>query len=439
MSLSSAILIRKLIHFFTGILILVLSYILARDVLLWLIVAGSLFSFVTFRYKRFYLLHKTSYESLGTLFYPLGILSSYLLLYAYPLFYFQAALLILTVSDTLANIIGQVKNGNGWFRALSDRKSMHGIAGFVISALLVFYLVLPVHLVSNPSYLFFLLMLAVVLEVMSWRGSDNFSIPFGIAVFFWLSENFRLDYSYLAGVFLFMGVGGVLLFRLKLLSRGGSIAAWLLGNYLLMALGIKWIVPVLVFFISSVIFTKIHSAIKRKPKKSNSRNAWQVVANILWAVVSSVFWIITQNDIFIYLFIVYVAAVTSDTWASEVGPVFNSRSFSLSDLRWHEAGVTGGISFAGTLAALAGAAILSALSLFLFFGQINILMLLYLTFSAFLACFADTLLGAFAEEKLLAMPYFKKGKSIENITPNDLVNLAGSLTAGIFLLLFLSL
>ncbi len=439
MSLSSATLIRKLIHFFTGILILVLSYIVAKDVLLWLIVAGSLFSFVTFRYRRFYLLHKTSHESLGTLFYPLGILSSYLLLYTFPLYYFQAALLILTISDTLANLIGQVKNGNGWFRALSDRKSMHGIAGFVISSLLIFYLLLPVNLISNPSYLFLLLMLAVVMEVMSWRGSDNFSIPFGIAVFFWLSENYRLDYTYLAGVFLFMGVGGVLLYRLKLLSRGGSIAAWLLGNYLLMALGTAWIIPVLVFFISSVIFTKIHSAIRRKPKKSNSRNAWQVVANILWAVVSSVLWIITQNDIFIYLFIVYVAAVTSDTWASEIGPVFNSKSLSLSDLRWYEAGVTGGVSFAGTIAAFAGALILSALSLFLFFGEINLLVLFYLTLSAFLACFADTLLGAFVEEKLLAMPWFRKKNNIESINPNDLVNLAGSLTAGIFLILFLSL
>lgn len=439
MYLTHAIAVRKLIHFFTGILILVLSFIVAKDILLWLIIAGSLFSFLTFRYKRFYMLHKTTYKSLGTLFYPLGVFSSYLLLYTYPLFYFQTALLTLTVSDTLANLIGHIKMGNGWFRVLWERKSMHGIAGYVVSTLLILYLLLPVELKSNPSYLFFLIMLAVVLEVFSWRGSDNFTIPFGLSVFFWLSENYLMNYSYLAGVFLFMGMGGVLLYRLKILTQGGSIAAWLLGNYLLMALGVVWIVPVLVFFISSVIFTKIYAALKHKSKKSNRRNAWQVVANILWAVASSVLWLFTHNDTFIYLYIVYVAAVTSDTWASEAGPVFNSKSFCLSDMRMHEAGVTGGISFAGTLAALCGAAILSALSLLLFFGEINSLILLYLTLSAFFACFADTLLGAFVEGKLLKMPFFKKRNNTESITPNDMVNLAGSLTAGIFLILLLSL
>lgn len=431
--------VRKIIHFFTGILILILTYLVSKDVLLWLIIAGSLFSFLTFRYKRFYMLHKTAYKSLGTLFYPLGVLCSFLILYSQPIFYFQTALLTLTVSDTLANLIGKIKNGNGWFRILSESKSMHGIAGFAFSSLLIFFLFLPPEQRLNAGYLFFLLMLAVAMEVMSWRGSDNLTIPLGLSVFFWLSETGQLDYMYLSAVFLAMSIGGVLLYKLKILTKGGSIAAWLLGNYLLMTLGSEWIGPVLLFFISSVILTKMHAALTRKPQKSPPRNAWQVAANILWALASSVLWRFTQNEMFIYLFITYVAAVTSDTWASETGPVFHSKSFSLSDMRMHEAGVTGGVSFAGTVAALSGAAIVSAFSLFWFFGEIQSHIWLYLTLSAFLACFADTLLGAFVEGKLLGMPFFTKRNHAESLTPNDVVNLAGSFTAGIFLIILLAL
>ncbi|MBW6481273.1 MAG: hypothetical protein K0B37_17740, partial [Bacteroidales bacterium] len=55
--------------------------------------------------------------------------------------------------------------------------------------------------------------------------------------------------------------------------------------------------------------------------------------------------------------------------------------------------------------------------------------------SAFLACFADTLLGTFVEGKLLNMTYFQKKNIPEALTPNDIVNLGGSFTAFVFFLL----
>ena len=439
MPLSVPLLIRKSIHFFTGMLILVLTWLLEREVLLWLIVGGTLFSFATFRYQRFYLLHKTSDASLGTLFYPLGILGAYLLLWSLPLYYFQASLMVLILSDTLANLIGQIKNGNGKFRILRDSKSMHGIAGYVAASLVVFFVFLPLHLLANPFYVFFLLALAVTFEVLSWRGSDNFSIPFGMAVFFYLSVVYQPDYRMLSVVMVLLTAGSFVLYHQQMLTLQGTLAAWLLGNYLLALPGFQWIVPVLLFFFSSVLFTRISASKRQKKGRGGNRNAWQVTANILWAVVSSALWLATGNDVFVILFIAYVAAVTSDTWASEIGPLFNPRSFSLAHMRWHKAGVTGGVSPAGTLAALAGAFVIAAVSWWLFFGQWNTGMIALITVAAFLACFADTLLGAFVEPRLLKMPFFRKGHSPEAITPNDLVNLGGSLTAGFFVWLGMGL
>jgi len=426
--------IRKLIHLIIGLLVFILTFILAREILLWLIIAGTLFSFLTFNYDKFCILHKTNDASLGTLFYPLGILSSYLILYKMPISYFQTSLMVLTISDTLAYIVGQIKKGNGWFRILHDRKSAHGIMGYAFSAIIIFYVFLPSKLTNDIFFMSILILISVVFEIISWRGSDNFTIPFGLALFFGITHKGLLDFAYLTCIIIFMIAGIYLFFKWNVLTRIGALAAWFIGVYLLGVMGWKWFEPVLIFFISSVLFTKIHDFVIKTGKKSNGRNAWQVTANILWAVISSVLFLLTQNDLFIYLFIAFVAAVTADTWASEIGPIFNRRSFSLADFQMHEAGITGGISFIGTMAALAGAFCISVVSYYLFFGQLNWNMILILSFSAFLACFTDTLLGTFLEDKLINMRYFRKKIHPESITPNDIVNLGGSFTAFAFFL-----
>lgn len=431
--------IRKIIHTGIGVLILLLTWLIERDIVLWLIIGGSIFSFATFRYKKFYLLHKTTHQSWGTLFYPVGILSAYLLLYDLPLHFFRTALMVLTLADTAANLFGKIRMGNGWFVVFHEKKSMHGMAGYLVATLIVLFALMPISNLTDPFYILSILILALILELVSWRGSDNLSIPLGLALFFLWSERYDINYVWFSSVLGFMSAGGILMFRLKLLSRMGSLAAWMLGIYLLLLDGFEWIVVVLLFFITSVIFTKIRSKFMHKNRKDGGRNAWQVVANIIWAVGSSVIFLLTGNEFFVLLFIVYVAAVTADTWASELGPIFNKRSFSIADFRMHTAGITGGISFAGTLAAALGALIVSWTGFMLFFNQPDWNIILLIALSAFLACFADTLLGAFVEDKMLIMPFFTNKKGKESITPNDLVNLGGSLSAGFFLWFFMQL
>ena len=76
--------IRKLIHVSIGLIIWILSYILETNNLLFLILSGTIFSFLTFNYERFQFLHKTVNSSLGTLSYQSGKFLSYLILYDLP-------------------------------------------------------------------------------------------------------------------------------------------------------------------------------------------------------------------------------------------------------------------------------------------------------------------------------------------------------------------
>ncbi len=159
MTYQDRLIIRKLIHLFTGLIIWILSYVVEKNVLLYLILAGTIFSFLTFNYKKFHLLHKTTDASLGTFYYPIGILSSYLILYNLPLYYFQSSLMVLSISDTLANFAGHIQKGNIWIRTFHDRKSIYGIIAYTLSACLILYLFLPDLLSLNILYILFALIM----------------------------------------------------------------------------------------------------------------------------------------------------------------------------------------------------------------------------------------------------------------------------------------
>ncbi len=457
---TTTLMIRKSVHFLTGFLILLLTYYFDKDILLKLIIAGSVFSFITFNYSKFYVLHKTSGSSLGTLFYPLGVLSSFLVLYEQPVYYFRAALLVLTISDTFAFIAGQFPKIKVSFKILYDRKSLNGVIVFLVSTLLIFLFYLPSITDKDLSYIVFALILSVNMEVISFRGSDNLTIPLGLSLFFLISENHDLNYPWLLTIIIFTATGSFLLYKWSILNRAGSLSAYLLGVYFFIFPGIKWIIPIMAFFITSVLFTKLNTRLSKRKASSDSRNAWQVIANILWALLSSVMFLISQNEIFIYLFIAAMAAVTADTWASELGPLINKRSFSIADMKMHPAGITGGISPGGTMAALVASVAISTMSFYIFFEEFRILTISLLSISGFLACFADTFLGAFAEEKLMKCKFSKKivnptgqnqylqsglseknrKQQIRNIinyqqfmpSPNDIVNILGSATAPAF-------
>ena len=431
MSNNDRLLIRKSVHFLTGCLILLLSYLIERSTLLILFFIGGSFSFITFKYKKFYLLHKTSYASLGTLFYPLGVISAFLILYNQPLHYFRIAIMVLTISDTAAYFAGKIFRYNGNFVILCDKKSIHGVIAFSATSLIILLAGMPVE--TNTTFIILSLIVAVNLEIISCRGSDNLTIPLGLSLLFIISHLYSLNALIISFTILGMASGCYLLYRWGILDRAGSLTAYLLGVYFITILSIKWILPVLLFFISSVLFTKLHSRLLNGNRLSVSRNAWQVMANILWAVMASILYLITNSDLFIYFFITLLAAVTADTWASEIGPVLNRKSFSIADMKMHPAGVTGGISAGGTIAALAGSVIISSFSCYLFFGELRAGTIVILSVSGFLACFSDTFLGAFTEEKIARMNFFRQNDNF--FSPNDMVNLLGSATAPVLFIL----
>jgi len=428
-------LIRKSVHLTTGLAIFSLTYYFNKQTILILIIAGTILSIISYRFKKISFIHTTSGTSLGTLFYPIGLLTSYLLLYDMPDYYFRLTLMILSISDTVANFTGRIKKLNKRFTILKEEKSTAGVIGFAISAFFLHLIFIPDTQTDLYLYIMLSVIAAVNFEIVSFRGSDNFTIPAGCSLFFLLTHDKTFDPSLFIILIPLIASGTAILFKKNVLTRYGSIAAYILGLYLVTLPGNAWIIPVITFFLSSVVFTKINGLINHKTEDTNRRNIWQVFANIFFAVISSILFLILKNELFIYFYITLVATVTADTWASEIGPVFSKRSFSLAHFNFKESGISGGVSIPGTIAALAGSAFISILSYYLFFQTCNYNMIALLAISGFAAVFVDSLLSAFLEPVLLNMNYFRKIRGDDSPTPNDIVNISASLTAPVFFIL----
>ncbi len=431
----SKYLIRKGVHLVTGLVIFYLTFRFSRQTLLIVFIAGTVFSFLTYFVKRFNYIHVTGGASWGTLFYPVGILSSFLVLYDLPLYYFQISLLLLAISDTVANMGGYLVPGNPQFAILSEKKTPVGIIGFALSAFIISLVLLPGSGKETLLFVMLTVVCAIHFEIISHKGSDNLAIPLGTALFFFFTHGKEINALWIAAVILSMGMISIVLYRGGILTRKGTIAAHLLGVYLFGILGPDWGIPVAFFFVTSVIFTRINGWVHRKMHGAGRRNIWQVMANILVGLVFSIGFLISSQLIFIYLFISVVAAVTADTWASEIGPVFHKKCLSLSGWRIAASGVSGGISVAGTLAAFTGSFLVAMLAWTVFFQGMDFQTILILAFAGFLASFVDSALGAFVEPRMNRMAYFVKRIGSESISPNDVVNMLASLAAPLFFLL----
>ena len=186
------------------------------------------------------------------------------------------------------------------------------------------------------------------------------------------------------------------------LERSGALAAALVGAVIFGAGGWQWAVLLLAFFISSSLLTRAFEdrkrAVNKNYVKAGARDAGQVLANGgLPALFAVVHFFLPQQAWPWIAFAASLAAANADTWATELG-VLNPRPPRLiTTFKVAEPGSSGGISPTGTLAALAGAALIGLLAVLLGTSTYRILATEYwllITISGLLGSLFDSLLGA---------------------------------------------
>ncbi|MDZ7773926.1 MAG: DUF92 domain-containing protein [Balneolaceae bacterium] len=267
----------------------------------------------------------------------------------------------------------------------------------------------------------------------------------GVFVFFAPPENqFLVILGALLSVIL--AVSG---FYLNWLTLDGVPAATLVGTVSFGLGGLPMAGLLLIFFLSSSLISGLplfrgdppapasaereERLRRRPPGREGRRTGSQVWANGFWLVLCLLLLHVTGEHLFTASAVAALAAATSDTWSTELGTHrMPGNTWSLTSLRPVPAGSDGGISLPGTLAGVAGSALLAGAGTW--FYSLNLVWFFIIFSSGFLGCLFDSLLGATSQDSLtleFPMPFTERPWSlgIDNNTVNWLATGFASLWA----------
>jgi uncharacterized protein (TIGR00297 family) len=148
--------------------------------------------------------------------------------------------------------------------------------------------------------------------------------------------------------------------RVRALTLSGAVAAAMIGAACALA-GPAWIAVLIIFFVTSTALSRFRESAKTAitqgiNAKGSERDAVQVVANGgifgLMAFGSS----LAPSPYWMTLGAASLAASAADTWATEIGTLSRARPRSIVTAREVPPGTSGGITVAGLMATVAGAA-----------------------------------------------------------------------------------
>ena len=204
-----------------------------------------------------------------------------------------------------------------------------------------------------------------------------------------------------------------LAYRAEVLDRSGAFAAGVLGTVVFGLGGVSWAIVLLIFFTSasgiSKLFKVRKTALKENFAKGSKRDAWQVAANggvgggmLLAFIILEHF--MPEAGWLPVLWLGYAAsfaAANADTWGTELGVLNPGKPVLITSFREVPPGTSGGVSLVGSLATLAGSALVAGMAVlcsWLGWGPVGSMPLwlqfLIITFGGFIGAVVDSVLGA---------------------------------------------
>jgi uncharacterized protein (TIGR00297 family) len=156
--------------------------------------------------------------------------------------------------------------------------------------------------------------------------------------------------------------------RLRALSSSGAVAATVMGT-LTVAADWSWGILLIAFFASVTVLSKYGEQRKAEllgaiVEKGDERDGWQVLANGGVFAVAALAHLIWNSPIPAAIGAGALAASAADTWATEIGTLSPHRPVSILSSEPVPAGTSGAVTLAGSVAGVAGALFVAALTTF---------------------------------------------------------------------------
>jgi uncharacterized protein (TIGR00297 family) len=208
-----------------------------------------------------------------------------------------------------------------------------------------------------------------------------------------------MEATFFAGIALLCMVS----FIFRLLTLWGSSAAFLTGALTFYSFQWQGLVILAMFFLTSSLLTKWKREVKQDYNSETledkkGRTAGQVFANGGASILAAIGAVFMPDPVWLIMFTGALATATADTWASEIGILSKTKPFHLKEWRKVEAGLSGAVTRLGTIAAVLGAAAIG-ISYYFLYDTSTLMASGIIIFAGFFGNIADTLFGAWFEQK----------------------------------------
>jgi uncharacterized protein (TIGR00297 family) len=394
------IICRKLLHLFAGTVVLRIMTIVDNQLLLVIIgLSFTILLFVIIQTGVLKEINSTGRRSWGIVFFPLSF-SILVFFFRNELIVAKISFAIMTFSDSFAAIFGILFAKKKYYLG-TDKKSYLGSTIFFTTTILILslYALAESFTFSTQliSMIFIVAFILTIIEAFSSKGSDNLFVPLFAAVLIKLvfingHSTSQIDLTVGFVLALFTAVTSI---RFKALTKDGAAVTFILAFIIYGFGGLKWTLPIFVFFVLSSVLSKIrHSRnklVEERFEKSGNRDANQVLANGAFGLILVIANSFFPKELFYHFYVLYIASMCADTWGTEIGTFFKNKTYSIITFREVDAGVSGGVSLLGTLGSVAGALIIVLVSSH---WIENVWMLLIIACLAFISSLIDSLLGS---------------------------------------------
>jgi uncharacterized protein (TIGR00297 family) len=362
---------RKFLHISVGLLIF-FAPMLFRSALIPLLLSffATIAMLIAVRTGLLVSIHATSRFSYGTIFYPLSFFVLIIVFWKHHPEIISLSMLSLATGDAAAAMVGESFRSVREYKLTSDKKSIEGsIAMFTVTSLSLFcgMIIFKLQALHSMEYLVIIALVAASIatacEAISSRGLDNFTIPLSIAFvlsFYLIPSQMQDPNRFTVGV-LWALLVAVASYYLKFLAASGSVAVFILASAIYGLGGWQWTIPVLTFFILSSLLSKAGKKRKKQFEnifeKTSTRDWGQVTANGGIAGMIMLAQYILPEINFFPAYLGTIAAVTADTWGTEIGVWVRGKTVLPSHFKIVEPGTNGGVSLAGFIGGIIGASL----------------------------------------------------------------------------------
>jgi uncharacterized protein (TIGR00297 family) len=360
---------RKLVHVCVGVLIVFAPAIFTSAVpAMLLAVIFIIINLLAIRFGFLRGMHNTERSSYGTVYYPLAFLILVILFWHRAPMILSLSILVLALGDAAAAIVGQAIRNPAVYVLSGDKKSLQGSAVMLTVSFLVLVFGIPIAFDQGGGVVVAAAGVAAVTgtawEGLSSRGLDNLTIPLSVAFVLsvYLIPGLADSGRFTVGAVLALVIGAVG-WKMRALAPSGAVATFLLALLLFGIGGWKWTVPILTFFVLSSILSYIGKQSKQEAEgmfeKGSIRDYGQVFANGGIAGIIALANFIFPSVNMYPAFLGSIAAVTADTWGTEIGLASKRTPLLVTTWRPVEAGTNGGVTMSGLFAGLVGSSVIA--------------------------------------------------------------------------------